>query len=156
MKTPEELAEECKNKIAQRDIYAMGTLTQREQDYLKEAFLAGYQAAKEQLPPFHAGAYVYIIDANNPLPKPMPLSIAEQNQFADTRKVMDSSDKSNGWILVNDRLPVPHRAVMWCLIDNLMAIGSFDHDQRGIFIDSCFFKLKEATHWMPLPTPPEE
>jgi hypothetical protein len=26
----------------------MGTLTQREQDYLKEAFLAGYQAAKEQ------------------------------------------------------------------------------------------------------------
>jgi hypothetical protein len=57
-KPPEELAEECKNKIAQRDIYAMGTLTQREQDYLKEAFLAGYQAAapqwisvKERLPP---------------------------------------------------------------------------------------------------------
>lgn len=48
MKTPEELAEECKNKIAQRDIYAMGTLTQREQDYLKQAFLAGDQAAAPQ------------------------------------------------------------------------------------------------------------
>jgi len=47
-KTPEELAEEYKNKIAQRDIYAMGTLSQRELDYLKEGFLAGYQAAKDQ------------------------------------------------------------------------------------------------------------
>jgi hypothetical protein len=60
------------------------------------------------------------------------------------------------WISVKDRLPVPHHAVMWCLIDNLMAIGSFDYDQRGIFIDSCFFKLKEATHWMPLPELPKE
>jgi predicted DNA binding protein len=49
MKTPEELAEECKNKIAQRDIYAMGTLTQREQDYLKEAFLAGYHARDKEV-----------------------------------------------------------------------------------------------------------
>lgn len=47
-KTPEELAQEYENKIAQRDIYAMGTLTQREQDYLKEGFLAGYQAAAPQ------------------------------------------------------------------------------------------------------------
>jgi hypothetical protein len=59
IKTPEEMAEECKNKIAQRDIYAMGTLSQREVDYLKEAFLAGYQAAapewisvKDRLPDF--------------------------------------------------------------------------------------------------------
>ena len=47
-KTPEEMAEECKNKIAQRDIHAMGTLSQRELDYLKEGFLAGYQAAAPQ------------------------------------------------------------------------------------------------------------
>ena len=45
-KTPEEMAEECKNKIAQRDIHAMGTLSQRELDYLKEGFLAGYKAAQ--------------------------------------------------------------------------------------------------------------
>jgi len=42
------MAEECKNKIAQRDIHAMGTLSQRELDYLKEGFLAGYQAAAPQ------------------------------------------------------------------------------------------------------------
>jgi hypothetical protein len=60
MKTAEQLAEEYKNKIAQRDIYAMGTLSQRELDYLKEGFLAGYQAAapqwisvKDRLPDYH-------------------------------------------------------------------------------------------------------
>jgi hypothetical protein len=60
------------------------------------------------------------------------------------------------WISVKDRLPEPHKGVIWCLKDNLMAIGSFDPNQQGIFIDSCFFKLKEATHWMPLPQPPKE
>lgn len=60
------------------------------------------------------------------------------------------------WISVEDALPVDHHAVIWLLTDNLMAIGSLDREQRGIFIDSCFFKLKEATHWMPLPKAPKE
>jgi hypothetical protein len=45
---------------------------------------------------------------------------------------------------------------MWCLKDNFMAVGSFDDEQRGVFVDACFFKLKEVTHWMPLPEPPKE
>jgi hypothetical protein len=44
-KTPEQMAEECKERVAKRDIYALGTMTHREQAYFKEAFLAGYQAA---------------------------------------------------------------------------------------------------------------
>jgi len=73
MKTPEELAEEYKNKIAQRDIYAMGTLSQRELDYLKEAFLAGYQAAtpqwisvKDRLPEEDIAVLVYGQVLNDP------------------------------------------------------------------------------------------
>ncbi len=60
------------------------------------------------------------------------------------------------WISVDERLPKSHKAVMWCLKDNLMAVGSFDEEQRGVFVDACFFKLKEVTHWMPLPAPPKE
>jgi hypothetical protein len=47
-KTPEQMAEECKERVAKRDIYALGTMTHREQAYFKEAFLAGYQAAAPQ------------------------------------------------------------------------------------------------------------
>jgi hypothetical protein len=60
------------------------------------------------------------------------------------------------WISVDERLPKSHKAVMWCLKDNFMAVGSFDDEQRGVFVDACFFKLKEVTHWMPLPEPPKE
>jgi hypothetical protein len=49
MKTPEQMAEECKERVAKRDIYALGTMTHREQAYFKEAFLAGYKAAQDHI-----------------------------------------------------------------------------------------------------------
>jgi hypothetical protein len=167
MKTPEELAEEYSNSQNCLD----------DQTSRRHAFLAGYQAAKDKLPRFHAGADVYIIDANNPLPKPMPLSIAEQNQFADTSKVMNSSNNSNGWISVKDRLPEDHK--------HYLVISNVGIVQAPVWYNGCPYwdvelayysqryerwmtenptlkdvpknKVKfDVTHWMPLPEPPTE
>lgn len=126
---------------------------------LRAAFLAGYEAAKDQLQPqpFHAGADVYIIDANNPLPKPMPLSIAEQDRLADGGKVMPQ------WISVKKRLPDYDRLV-------LLWHPGFKQPYVGSRVDSAlmsplywwrcesdWYESEEViTHWMPLPEAPEE
>lgn len=145
-KTPEQMAEEYADLCVSDDYYAP----------LKAGFLAGYEAAKDQLQPqpFHAGADVYIIDANNPLPKPMPLSIAEQFQFANTSKVMNSPNNSNGWISVKERLPEEGQEVL--VSDNnvvsIKSISFFTHKwhpyENGF---NC-----EPSHWMLLPKPPED
>ena len=164
MKTPEELAEDhanmrCPEQGPEFIVWCM----------CKDDFLTGYQAAKDRLPPFHAGADVYIIDANNPLPKPMPLSIAEQNQFADTSKVMNSSNNSNGWISVKDRLPGSKDGVtqLWmkgCSFADLVLGCHAVMTDKGETIEGVFdmnkpdgiWDLSDFSHWMPLPKPPEE
>lgn len=70
--------------------------------------------------------------------------------------VGSTSATLNNWISVAKRLPTPHKAVMWYLKGNLSAIGSFDDNEQGVFIRTCFFKLKEFTHWQELPEPPKE
>jgi len=140
MKTPEEMAEECKNKIAQRDIYAMGTLSQRELDYLKEGYLAGYKAAQE-----HAHAALEEAEAR----------IQElQDQLADADKVINSSNNSNGWISVKDRLPekkdIGDIFLVWNAYERDVStvrwqLYGFD-DVNDMYI----------SHWMPLPEIPED
>lgn len=149
---------------------------------MRAAFLAGYQAAKDQLQPqpFHAGADVYIIDANNPLPKPMPLSIAEQYQFADTSKVMNSPEKldscehildmkqmvdvnfsnnSNGWISVKERLPETEREVLICTERKFIYMARIYEDGEAWPVSNgcgCCGKQEAFTHWMSLPETPKE
>jgi hypothetical protein len=165
MKTPEELAEEYAKGMAQRDISMRGT-SYREESCLRIGFFAGYQAAKDYQPRFHAGADVYIIDANNPLPKPMPLSIAEQNQFADTSKVINSLEKPDGWISVKDRLPelVPRctersysNDVLWLTKTGEMVVGNCRKVNELIVVLIPIGEplITNFTHWMPLPKPPE-
>lgn len=152
-KTPEQLAEEYADLCVSDDYYAP----------LKAGFLAGYEAAKDQLQPqpFHVGADVYVIDANNPLPKPMPLSIAEQVQFANTSKVMNSSNNSNGWISVKDRLP-PDGAKVLLIVFGDIHYGWIDQSPSdpteyclyfsNTYIDKGHHAL---THWMPIPSKPK-
>lgn len=157
MKTPEELAREYANTKPDCEYFAA-----------MEGFLAGYQAAKDQLPPFHAGADVHIIDANNPLPKPMPLSIAEQYQFADTSKVMKSPEKSdgrnssndsNGWISVRDRLPDKDSTVLIYTEAHDTYMAKIYKDGEAWPISNscgCCGTEEKFTHWMSLPKPPEK
>lgn len=181
MKTPKEMALEYAHTA---QIFWDGEPIEHHIVVCKEmAFLAGYQAAKDQLQPqpFHAGADVYIIDANNPMPKPMPLSIAEQVQFADADKVMNSSNNSNGWltheeleasgfwhtnnlstsakwISVNERLP---EVGTWCLWmyptgpEVNQYEGKLD-DGTMLFHRSWYDSDDEVTHWMLFPELPKE
>jgi hypothetical protein len=161
MKSPEEMAEEYVHAWwgPREDNMTLAT---------RQSFLAGYQAAKDHLPRFHAGADVYIIDANNPLPKPMPLTMTEQVQFADTRKVMDSSNNSNGWISVKDRLPeVGERGYsddVLMLSEHGMEVTHIEKVKRivkwrgleEVIETNNGTPIEDFTHWMPLPQPPKE
>ena len=96
----------------------------------RKAFIAGYQAAKDQL--------------------------------ADADKVMNSSNNSNGWISVKERLPEDHQYVLGVVFGDI-EIGyinrlttdpnEFSWEAGDNWIDKGHSAL---THWMPLPTPPEE
>jgi hypothetical protein len=138
MKTPEEMAEECKNKIAQRDIHAMGTLSQRELDYLKEGFLAGYKAAQDQL-------------AN--ADKVMPDSC---EHILDMSKMVDV----NGWISVKDRLPTQNGPIlMWSRrLEDVptCAAAGYELWNWSAEYSPHDYRLFDVTHWMPLPEPPKE
>lgn len=178
-KTPEQMAEEYVDGNS-------GGECSDDTGGLRAAFLAGYQAAKDQLQPqpFHKGADVYIIDANNPLPKPMPLSIAEQYQFADTSKVMNSPEKldscehildmkqmvdvnfsnnSNGWISVKDRLPEIAERVLVLVVDEIhissleQETSEYEYCQNDLitFWDGDW-DWPDVTHWMVLPKPPKD
>lgn len=127
-----------------------------------DAFNAGYEAAMGQLQPqpFHNGPDVYIIDANNLLPKPMVLTIAERDQFADASKVMNSSKISNSWISVKDQLPESIADVLVLNKEKELCVGyyrSSDNDWN-MYNPCCSFhmQLHNVTHWMPLPKLPEE
>ena len=153
-KTPEELCKEWakENIDIATQAYCYGVVNQ--------SFLAGYnegykdaqEHAHAELEEAEARHEAYVLAAEENF-KQME---AKLDQLADAGKGMNSSNNSNGWISVDERLPKSHKAVMWYLKDNLMAVGSFDEKQRGVFVDAYFFKLKEFAHWMPLPEPPKE
>lgn len=81
------------------------------------------------------------------------------NQFIDWVK---SAPTVGGWISVKDRLPKPNEAVIVCLYDKEIEFGYrtiawlntcgavWDSNDEGINLEY------KVTHWMPLPTPPEE
>lgn len=128
MKTPEQMAEEFANRITRES----GRFTRHD---VGCAFFAGYKAAQDQL-----------ADAS----KVMTDHILGMEKMVDA----NSSNNSNGWISVKDRLPEPsdsyllvtqkyreQRQVEYAKFEN----GSWRASGIGI-----------VTHWMPLPEPPKE
>lgn len=65
------------------------------------------------------------------------------------------------WINVKDRLPREDEKVLFYLPERVeIFAGSYQQKfGKGVFaenMDGWWFEDEEITHWMPLPTPPEE
>ena len=133
MKTPEELAVD----------YALKNLETRILDRIgrEEArlgFLAGYQAAKDQL-----------ADTSKVMPDTCEhiLDMSKMVDVSSSETLNNSSNNSNGWISVKDRLPEERKHILWCHEPTQeIAVGYLLRaDIKPYF-----------THWMPLPKAPEE
>lgn len=91
---------------------------------------------------------------------------AAKDQVADVDKVMNSSNNSNGWISVKDRLPEEDIAVLvygQVLNDPPDVIGvrrRYNGDQEWKHTweseDGFIYREDDVTHWMPLPPAPKE
>lgn len=69
------------------------------------------------------------------------------------------NNKINPWISVKDRLPIKGQWVL--LFDGIPPadIGRLDSDNKYFDLIGSFGEktpLKDVTHWMPLPEPPDE
>ena len=77
---------------------------------------------------------------------------AAKDQLADAGKVMPE------WIRVKDRLPehgVP--VLVFDTLANTIELMSWDKIMEVFETDDAYFvQLNDASHWMPLPKPPEE
>lgn len=127
MKTPEQMAIDYIKDVETARNPSIATTAFPQ---LQRCFLAGYQAAKDQL--------------------------------ADADKVMNSSNNSNGWISVKDRLPPDGVKVLLIVFGDIYYgwIDQFPSDPTeyclyfgNTYIDKGHHAL---THWMSLPEPPKE
>lgn len=130
MKTPEEMAEEFfENWQPEKPKYIRPKARQYALEKVTECFLAGYQAAKDSA----------CIDTNS----------------------IDTGTKMQ-WISVKDRLPPPETAVLWWnKAAQQSGVSSWEYmsycdDTRIEWGDAGNVSIKNFTHWMPLPKPPEE
>lgn len=130
-KTPEQMAEEWINKS--RLLLMDRPLT--------EAFLAGYQAA-----------------VNSPEKPDTCEHILDMEKMVD----VNSSNNSNGWISVKDRLPPPQTEVLWWnKAAHQAGVSSWEYmshydDTMIEWGDAGNVSIKNFTHWMPLPEPPDK
>lgn len=89
---------------------------------------------------------------------------AAQDQLADVSKMMNSPEKPDGWISVNDRLPREGEEVLvfGCLLNAPKLLGVRhrvlgDQDWKYTWQgDGYIFNQDYVTHWMPLPKAPKE
>ena len=83
---------------------------------------------------------------------PDPYIIPTKDQQADADKVMPQ------WISVKDRLPehgVP--VLVFDTLANTIELMSWDKIMEVFETDDAYFvQLNDASHWMPLPKPPED
>lgn len=159
VKTPEEMALEYAHRT---QIFWDGESIDHHIVASKEmAFLAGYQAAKDE--------YKVAIDVYNDVAKQMlgeaVRIMSPKDQLADADKVMNSSNNSNGWISVKERLPEIADGrfisddVLWISTYGEMHASCLEKLRSKLWVDwgeAGSLKLDEVTHWMPLPKPPEE
>ena len=122
MKTPEELAEEFANKYVTDPGYILS----------KAGFLAGYQAAQDQL-----------ADASKVMPDTC-------EHILDMGKMVDV----NGWISVKDRLPEKKD-----IGDIFLVWNAYERDVSTVRWQPYGFDDVNdmyISHWMPLPEIPED
>jgi len=138
-KTPEEMAEDWSKKRTKQETGYYDMWLVNEWKLAREAFLAGYKAAQDQL-----------ADAD----KVMPDSC---EHILDMGKMVDV----NGWISVKDRLPEYNVDVLFLQKDDCLCfvgwrakedqwVCSQENGMHDNFITRGF------SHWMPLPEPPKE
>ena len=162
MKTPEEMAEEYVDQFIfggeYRHIVKRG---------FKDAFLAGYQAAKDQL----ADADKVMADDDRFVSREMPMWGLGSVKWSRTDAVGDSLNKSAAkhalraldkktppqWISVKERLPehgIP--VLVFDTLANTIELVSWDKIMEEFSTDDALFiRLEDASHWMPLPEAPK-
>ena len=180
MKTPEQMAEEWMNE----EYGDTSHWVRMGKDMSLDAFIAGYQAAKDE--------YKEAIDTYNDVAKQMMEEairiMSPKDQAADADKVMNSPEKqdscehildmdkmvdvkssnnSNGWVSVKERLPessVGWTTVYGCILSRWAVQPGFYTKDSGVwvsrFVDEDedyqnYVPFESVTHWQPLPKPPE-
>lgn len=72
---------------------------------------------------------------------------------------------NNGWISVDDELPIDEGFVLLLKDDGDIIIGQYYFEQSPFLSDTEYYQsinyewlanLDEVTHWQPLPKPPKE
>ena len=148
MKTPEELAEEFVNQEdTGSDTFAHG---------LRNGFLAGYQAGKEAM-----------LDAQSRMDGAIDRMFQRATGNSPEKpEGFNSSNNSNGWISVKDRLP-EDGAYLVCYKGHIVSLAELvtrpNSSKFWNIVDpyriSCvdvLSRFDNPTYWMPLPTAPEE
>jgi len=136
VKTPEQMAEE----YAEFGLQGVPDSIRKQQLMTKDrmAFLAGYQAAMNS-----------------------PEKPDSCEHILDMEKMVDVNP-SSGWISVKDRLPPPETEVLWWnKTAHQAGVSSWEYkshcnDTMIYWGDAGNVSIKNFTHWMPLPKPPEE
>jgi len=153
-KTPEELAFDYALNILETRI-----LDSIEREEARLGFLAGYQAAKDE--------YKVAIDAYNDVAKQMLKEavriMTPTHEIAkDVLGASNILEKPDGWISVKDRMPPPEVTVLWWNeTADEAGVSSYKYmshcnDTMIEWGDAGYLSIKNFTHWMPLPKPPEE
>ena len=62
------------------------------------------------------------------------------------------------WVKARERLPEPDKTVLWISADGVISTGIRPSHDMWLDIDWAAVEERDfqSTHWMPLPTPPEE
>jgi len=147
MKTPEELAFDYALNILETRI-----LNRIEREEARLGFLAGYQAAKDQLfeeTGFRLKLFKDEDDAKAAYQEALD-EIPEQAAFEDGYR-LGAKESQPQWISVKDRLPEDASDVLIAWADGV---------SEACFCDDSWCRdgrmLLWVTHWMPLPQPPKE
>lgn len=162
MKTPEEMA------IRYSDLreFADRRLDHKAKMLLEQGFLAGYQAAKDEdqakMQELKAN-WTFCCEDKARLLKELAVAERANDQLADAGKVMNSPEKldssnssnnSNGWISVKDRLPEYTPMVL------AMCTDGYELAYYGMYgqgwTNTLGTEHLNVTHWHLLPAPPKE
>lgn len=167
-KTPEQMAGE----YLDQDKVVCAAINRDAEDLVKDAFLAGYQAAQLKAKIEFAAKY----DHKSPLQVIAaeyvkrrgtigPLALLEENRFIDGYEAGLHASQPH-WISVKDRLPEEGLEVLIfgkILNDFSKVLGvraRFQGDQSWKYTweseDIHIYTQDDVTHWMPLPKPPED
>ncbi|CAB4166210.1 Domain of unknown function DUF551 [uncultured Caudovirales phage] len=152
MKTPEQMAEEYGTGIdlccGTSDIIIAA----------EKGFLAGYQAAKDQLA--DADKVMFCVYCNDTHKGNCAIGKGKNHPAFGFSEIVVKIE--SGWVSVKDRLPPPQTEVLWWnKTAHQAGVSSWEYmphcnDTMIYWGDAGNVSIKNFTHWMPLPKPSEE